>query len=124
MTIARAIHQKSADIFVSENHLKHIGNKHANELRQIGLTAKDLVSYVCQNFNQIRKGSGNSILLVVYNAKLPFVAAIELNLGLRNEFWEVKTAEPRRTSAVDKKALLWQEAKPSRSSNGKTLLTK
>lgn len=42
----------------------------------------------------------------------------------RNEFWEVKTAEPRRTSTVDKKALLWQEAKPSRSSNGKTLLTK
>ena len=117
--IARKAHIKAADIYVSKNQLKHIWNIHGNELSTIGIDAITLVKSVCCNFNQIRKGSGSSILLVIYDDRLPKVVAIDLNYSLKNEFWEVKTAEPRRCSTVLKLALIWgRPAKHSANGDG------
>jgi len=105
--IAAAVHVAAADIYVSRNYLKHIEDTHGQELHGVGMDALTFVKTVCNNFNQIRRGSGTSLLLVVYDEKLSKVAAIDLNYSLKDKFWEIKTAEPRRRSAVSKSALLW-----------------
>ena len=82
MNIAKAAHLKSADIYVSENYIKHIENKHHVELTKIGFTAFDFVTHICDKYNQIREGSDDSYLLVLYNEKLPYVASISLNYSV------------------------------------------
>lgn len=109
---------EAASIYVTENYLKHIETKHSTELQKLNMTAFEFVKLVCNNYNQIREGSGSSILLVVYNEALPLVAAIDINYVLEEHFWEVKTAEPRRCSAVIKKALIWEAAKHTSNGNG------
>lgn len=109
-TIARKAHIKAADIYISSNYLTHITNKHGNELAGLGFDALTFVKAVCQNFNQIRKGSGDSYLLVVYNEEMSQVAAIRLNYALKKGFWEIKTAEPRNGAAVRRKTLIWSVA--------------
>ena len=121
MNIAKAAHLKSADIYVSENYIKHIENKHHVELTKIGFTAFDFVTHICDKYNQIREGSDDSYLLVLYNEKLPYVASISLNYSLKNGFWEIKTAEPRRCSTIQKRALIWTAAKHTVSGNGDRL---
>lgn len=118
MTVARKAHIKAADIYVSENYLRHITNRHTSELAELGISAFDFVTLICNNFNQVRKGSGDSYLLVIYNPDLPLVAAISLNFSVRKGFWEIKTAEPRRCSTVEKSALIWEAAKHTSSGNG------
>lgn len=112
MTVARAAHIKAADIYVSPNQLRHIERRHGKEIGSCGLSALGFVENVCKRFNQIRMGSDNSLLLVVYVERLSRVAAITLNYSLKDEFWEIKTAEPRESSAVMKKTLIWPEAHP------------
>lgn len=84
------------------------------------MEALSFVCMVCRQFNQIRKGSGSSLLLVVYDEHLSKVAAIDLNYSLKEGFWEIKTAEPRDGSTVRKKALIWARAHPA-SGNGNRL---
>lgn len=119
MTIARQAHIKSSDIYVSNNYLTHISNTHAVELAKLGIAAKDFVSLICKDFNQIRKGSDDSYLLVIYNSKLPLVAAISLNYSVKKGFWEIKTAEPRRCSTIKKSVLIWEAAKHTSNGNGR-----
>lgn len=100
---------KSGEIKISDNYLKHIKNDHWKELEYFGFKAEDFVRFIVENFNQIREGTGNSYLLVVYDKKYPKVAAIELNYSLKKEFWEIKTAEPRRIESVEKRKLLYEK---------------
>ena len=117
-TVSKKAHVKAADIYISENQIIHIQNTHRKELEDLGIDATTFVSMVCRNFNQIRKGSGDSILLVIYNTRLSYVIAISLNYSIEKEFWEIKTAEPRRRRTVDKSALIWTAAKHTVSGNG------
>lgn len=112
-TIAQQAHITSADIYVSRNQLIHIENRHGKELAAVGMDAETFVRTVCRQYNQIRRGSNNSLLLVVYDEKLAKVAAIDLNYSLKDSFWEIKTAEPRECSTVKKKALIWARAHPA-----------
>lgn len=117
--IAKAIRLKPAKIYVSTHHIQHIANKHGVELQMLGISAMDYIKYVCAAFNQIRKGSGDSIILIVYNEHINHTACIDMNfsLSIKHGFWEIKTAEPRRYSTVKRKALLWEAAKHT--SNGR-----
>ncbi len=117
--IARIIKMQPAKIYVSTHQIQHISNKHGVELQTLGISAIDYIKYVCAVFNQIRKGTGSSIILIVYNEHINHTACIDLNFSLnRNHgFWEIKTAEPRRYSTVKRKALLWEAAKHT--SNGR-----
>lgn len=117
MTVAKNAGIRCADIYISKNQITHIWNKHSKELEAIGFSSVDFVSSICKNFNQIRIGSGTSLLLVIYNEKLPYVAAIDINYSLKKEFWEIKTAEPRRVSKVDKRPLIWEAAKHTSNGN-------
>ena len=117
-TISKYAHIKAADIYISENQLYHIQNKHKKELEALGIDAITFVTMVCKSFNQIRKGSENSILLVIFDSKLSYVIAISLNYSIEKEFWEIKTAEPRRRKAIEKSALIWTAAKHTVSGNG------
>lgn len=121
MNVAKAAHLKSADIYVSQNYLKHIHLRHHVELTKIGFTPLDFVTHICSKYNQIRVGSENSYLLVLYNEQLPYVASISLNYSLKKGFWEIKTAEPRRCSTIQKRALIWTAAKHTVSGNGDRL---
>jgi len=107
-TIAKAIRRKSADIYITENYIKHIFNRHIEELRAIGYTPLEFAKEVVVGFNRIYKGAGNSILLVKWNGT-PKVAAIELNLAFRKEFYEVKTAQIRAKANMKNLELLWQK---------------
>jgi hypothetical protein len=107
-SVAKAIRRKSADIYITESYTKHIFNRHIGELRAIGYTPLDFAKEVIVGFNRIYKGAGNSILLVKWNGT-PKVAAIELNLAFRKEFYEVKTAQIRAKANMKNLKLLWQK---------------
>lgn len=87
--------------------MKHIERRHKIELEKVGLSAVDFVSAVVNGYNQIREGSGDSILLVIFNSDLNYTAGIDLCLS--GEYWEVKTAEPRKTEDIIKRKLLWKK---------------
>lgn len=106
--IAAAIGKKTADIYLNEKQLKHIFYRHAEDLAYFGLTPKLFVDLVVKGFNRIYKGSGRSLLLVLWNGK-PQVVAIELNFALKKEFYEVKTASVYRKEFFDNKQLLWSK---------------
>ena len=112
MTIAKRLHLKSADILLSPNAIIHLRNNHGKELNQIGMTPLDFVKFVVSNFNQVRKGTGDSYLLVVYHEKLSKISAIELKNIDGTDYWNVNTACPMRLDFIDKKPLLWQENAP------------
>ena len=109
MTIAKAIKRKCADIYISGNYLKHISNYHKTELESLGINALDYVKLIATNFTQIRKGSGDSLLLVIYRDEIHDTAAISLSLN--GDIWEVRTAQPRRTKEIERKELLWSKNK-------------
>lgn len=114
---------QSGNIFITMNQLKHIKNEHGKELEQIGMLPLDYVKFVCENFNQIRERKNNGFLLVVDNKFTPNTAIIELNfsLNVKYGFWEIKTAEPRRSSTVKKSALIWEAAKHTSNGRGNHL---
>ncbi|MDR2836480.1 MAG: hypothetical protein LBV69_09895 [Bacteroidales bacterium] len=58
----------------------------------LGLSAFNFINLIVSNFNQIKKGSGNSFLLVIKDKTLAKVAAIEMNFSIKKGFWEIKTA--------------------------------
>jgi hypothetical protein len=107
LTIARKIKRKCADIYLTPNYLKHIERRHKTELTHLGVSAFDFVLKVINSYNQIRQGSGDSILLIVYDGDLNYTVGI--NLCLSGNYWEVKTAEPRKKEDILKRKLLWQK---------------
>ncbi|MCK9254582.1 MAG: hypothetical protein GX793_05965 [Bacteroidales bacterium] len=109
LSVAKSIGVKCADIYISKNHVRHINKKHKKELEQLGINAVDFVKFIVTNFNQIRQGTNNSLLLVIYNERMAKVAAIDLNHSFKKIFWEVKTAQPRYSNPLIKKKLLWQK---------------
>ena len=108
-TIAKEAHLKCADIYVSENQIKHICARHKTELEQLGLSVDMYIKSILENFNQIREGSDNSVLLVVFRDgnKHHNTAAISLNYSIEDEFWEIKTAQPRKTEDIIKRKKIW-----------------
>lgn len=107
LTVARKIKRKCADIYLSPNYRKHIERRHKKELDSLGLSAIDFVTTVINGFNQIREGTNDSILLVIFNGDLNYTAGIDLCLS--GDHWEVKTAEPRRREDIEKRKLLWEK---------------
>ena len=107
LTIARKINKKCADIYLTPNYLKHIERRHKTELEKVGFFSFYFVKAVVKSYNQIRKGSGDSILLVIFNGDLNYTAGIDLCLS--GDHWEVKTAEPRKTEDIIKRKLLWEK---------------
>jgi len=107
-SIAKTIRRKSADIYITDNYVKHIFNRHIGELQAIGYTPLDFAKEVITGFNRIYKGTGDSILLVKWNGT-PRVAAIELNFAFQKEFYEVKTAQIRAKENMKNLELLWQK---------------
>lgn len=111
---------QSGKIYVSMNQLAHIAGRHKTEINLIGMRVIDYIKFVCHNFNQIRQAQRSSILLIVKNQNLPKTAVIDINYALNRErgFWEIKTAEPRRNSTIEKKTLIWEAAKHTSNSRG------
>jgi len=107
-SIADKIGKETADIYIDENHLKHIFNDHKDELEKIGLTPLMFVDLVANNFNRIYKAKRNALFLVIWNGKAK-VTIIELNFALQKSFYEVKTATVMRKDFFDKKILLWKK---------------
>jgi hypothetical protein len=122
--VAKAAKIQAADIYINRNYRAHIRNRHAAEYEQAGLDVVTYARTICQNFNQIRATGKavdeikEAVLLVVHKEKLHDVAVIELNYSQEYHFWEIKTAEPRRNSAINKLALKWEEAKHPSDGNG------
>ncbi len=102
---------KSCDIIIFETGLVHIYKNHKRELDLLGMTAIQYINYIVQNYNEIRQGSGSSILLCVNsysNTKNSNIAAIELIFRVtgKNNLYEIKTALPMKTERLLKKKLL------------------
>jgi len=104
--VADAIGRDPADIYISENYLKHVFLRHKAEIEQLGFTPKSFIKLVVIGFNQIYKGSGESLLLVMQNGKSK-VVAIEMNFAFKEGFYEVKTAFVMEKKLLEKKELLW-----------------
>lgn len=75
----------------------------------MGLTVEQYITFIISNYNQIRKGAGDSILLVVFNNSnnKHDSAAMALNYCIEKEFWEIKTAQPRKTDDILKREKIW-----------------
>jgi hypothetical protein len=110
LPVAKSIHRPAADIYIDGSHLKHIANRHGAELAALGFDAFTFVTLAVGNYNRIYKGSGDSLLLVIYNGK-PKVAAIELNFSLREKFYEVKTAVIVRKGFLKEEQCIWKAEK-------------
>lgn len=84
------------DIIIYESELVHIKNKHNRELQKIGLTPFDFVKFICSNFNELREGSNNSILLVVHRQHTSNIAAIEVykSMEMGKYVYKINTATP------------------------------
>jgi len=108
-SIADQIHKPSVNIYVDDNHIKHIFNRHKDELEKIGFTPMMFVNAVVSNFNRIYKGHGNALQLVVWNGKAN-VAIVEINSALEKDFYEVKTAFVRKKRRFEKDVLLWKKS--------------
>ena len=108
-SVAEKAHIKSADIYISQDHISHIETKHKAELEAVGISAMNFVKFVLSNFNQIRLGSNESFLLVVYEEKknMHNTAAITLNYISKKGFWEIRTAQPRKTKDIEKRKRIW-----------------
>ncbi|MDR0941176.1 MAG: hypothetical protein LBM68_02995 [Bacteroidales bacterium] len=107
--IAEKINRPAADIYIDNNHLRHIFNKHKAELEQLGLTPKMFVDLVVAGFNRIYEGHRQALMLVLWNGK-PKVTVIEMNLAFTNEeFYEVTTATVMSKEFFKNKVLIWKK---------------
>ncbi|MCL2416639.1 MAG: hypothetical protein FWD02_01720 [Bacteroidales bacterium] len=109
-SIANHIGRKPADIYISENHFKHIFIRHKDEMENIGLTPQMFIDLVLNGFNRVYKGKNEALLLVLWNCK-PKVTVIELNLALEKEFYEVIAATIVRKKYLEDRELLWKKEK-------------
>lgn len=112
-TVAKEAYIKAADIMVNANHVKHIAAKHSTELNLCGITPLEYIKVIVENFNEIRKNKDLSLLLVKTNEGSDAdTVTIELLYHVESEFWEIKTAQPRRD--LKNNELLWKSKKKSK----------
>lgn len=106
--VADKAHIKCADVYIHDNNIKHIEYRHGTELEKLGMNAIVFVKMVVQNFTEIRKGNGNSYLLVANgDSNKRFAVAIELIYVRKYNFWEVRTAQPRSLFDINKRSKIW-----------------
>lgn len=86
-SVARAAGIEPGDIVLGSTALRHIEERHSKEIHTHRLTPLTTVQYVADNFNQIRQGSGNSLLLIVVGFKgdMTLTAAIEINYSTKKK---------------------------------------
>jgi hypothetical protein len=107
--VADEINQPSADIYIDDNHLKHILIRHKEDLEKLGFTPLAFVDLVVGKFNRIYKLEGRqSIWLVRWNG-IAKVTVIELNFALKEGFYEIKTAFVAPKSRFKNCILLWKK---------------
>lgn len=97
MTIAKKAHIKAADVVVHPDDIEHIEEGHAEQLRSLGISVIDYLSIIVDNFNQVRKGSDGSILLVLTSPYKNLVLALRLMEEVDDErrlVWQVRTLYP------------------------------
>jgi len=106
---------KNNSLYISKNNLKHIEKKHKIELQGLGITAQMFLETVIINFNRIYQDKKTkAYFLVIYNEDKADGVVLQVNLALKNEFLEIKTAVPYRTAYFNNKILLFTKgAKPS-----------
>ncbi|MDR1739800.1 MAG: hypothetical protein LBR45_03495 [Bacteroidales bacterium] len=111
MPIAKAARMKAADIYVDENHIKHVVSRHSRELKQLGLSAIDIIRLVAGSFNRIYKADRGCYFIVIYNKEKEKTksSVIELNYSAKKEFYEIKNSVPYRTEFFNNKSLLWKK---------------
>ncbi len=99
---------KASDVIIFESKLIHIKNRHHQELDTVGMTAMDFVLFIVKNFNTVRQGSGNCLLLVVERPNISNVAAIELTEVTENgkECYKINTATLWNNEQLQKKKKL------------------
>ena len=108
--VADAIGRRPADIYIDQNHLRHIFNRHKDDLAELGLTPILFVNLVVSGFNRIYKAKRQALYLIIQNGN-PKVVVIEMNYAFKKGFYEVKTATVMRGDFFDGKELLWEKHK-------------
>ncbi|MCQ2607907.1 MAG: hypothetical protein MJ197_04390 [Bacteroidales bacterium] len=108
-SIASKIGVEPGGIYISKGNLDHIKNEHSTELKQLGISAEFYIKSILKNYNQVRQGTGTSLLLVVFD-NLSKVAAIDITVNVHGN-WELKTVQPRSKYKIEKKLLLWEKEK-------------
>ncbi|MDR0926672.1 MAG: hypothetical protein LBO69_02765 [Ignavibacteria bacterium] len=108
-TIAKQIKRKPADIYIDNSHLRHIRNKHQN---QLGITDNaetlEYVRRLIKNFNMICEGNNGALLLICNQVKRVDIAIIELMpITQYGDIYQVKSAHIKDKSSIANKTLLW-----------------
>ncbi len=94
MNVARKAHIKAGDIVMSPNYMDHIRKEHGEQLAKLGISAIDFISVIVKKFTQIRRGSDNSILLVVNTLGKSIVLALQLKSEIDDAHvvWNIHTS--------------------------------
>ena len=69
-------------------------------------------------YGRVNEWCGGSEQFSTRNIEDTLSLCEKLNYSLKNEFWEIKTAQPRRCSVIEKKTLVWEAAKHTSNGNG------
>lgn len=111
--IAKEVGIVAGEIFIETDNpkigIKHIEASHHKELAQLGLTAEDFVKIICRDFNEIKEGYNNRLLLVKNNGT-PKVVVVELEFD--GQAYNLISASPRNKRYLEKKRTLWRGLHP------------
>ena len=103
-TVASKIKSPAGYIYADRSN-KHL-NKHKGETNEYGLS---FAKHVIQNYNQIRQGTDDSFLLVIYDEKLSQVVAVKI-APLNNKFcYVVKSVLIMRKKSLTGRSILWEK---------------
>lgn len=105
--IATAAKITAGIITINDAELKHIVNRHHNELEKLGITAIDFTRFVAENYNQIRKAKDGALYLVVYNSKMPKIAVIKFKQERKH--YTTLTATPMSSKFIERRELIWEK---------------
>lgn len=112
-TVAREAGIQSGKIVLSDYYVRHITERHLNQISELGTNPVDFVKNAVKSFNRIYIGSNGSYLLVVYPeySKRTYVIAIKLKYYTKKGLWEVATAQPRDKSKIKNLKVIWKKTK-------------
>lgn len=113
--IATAAHIEQAAIFITRDVLVHINDRHHAELNKMGTNPTDFINYILHNYTEIRRGSGESLLLVVPERPAKAAAiGLEIRLNGLYGFWLVKSAFPIYDKRLSKYEIVYKKKSPTR----------
>lgn len=98
--------QGRTPIWINDKILKHIEDRHGNDLKARRTTARAFVHRVVIGFDSAYRQKDGTIVLAITSSRTAMVAYIIMERD-KNNFWRIRSAHNRNTTQLQKYRLLW-----------------